>query len=94
MTVDEVVAIDFVDRIKDWIGGKVCDAVDGFSRENGVECHKDVNSNKRGCGSPAQTQAPACFLCGPRSPTRVQVFVANAWICACQATDRDLGTKK
>ena len=33
---------------------------------------------------------PACFLCGPRSPTRVQVFVANAWICAQRATDRDL----
>ena len=27
--------------------------------------------------------------CGPRSPTRVQVC-ANAWLRACQATDRDL----
>ena len=33
---------------------------------------------------------PACFLCGPRSPTRVQVFVANARIYAQRATDRDL----
>ena len=30
----------------------------------------------------------------PRSPTRVQVFYANAWICACQATDRDLASKR
>ena len=28
--------------------------------------------------------------CGPRSPTRVQVFCANAWICTCHATNRDL----
>ena len=64
------------------------------------ECQSDVSSKKRGCGSPAQAQAQAtarvdvptaaAFLCGPRSPTCLQVFVANAWICACQATDRDL----
>ena len=28
MTADEVVAIDLVDRIKDWSGGAVCDTVD------------------------------------------------------------------
>ena len=57
-----------------------------------------ANSNKRGCGPPVKAQAtarvdvpqPACFPHGPRSPTRVQVFVTNAWICAQRATDRDL----
>ena len=48
------------------------------------ECQSDVNSNKRGCGTLVKAQAPArvdvptalFFLqCGPRSPTRVQVFV-------------------
>ena len=51
------------------------------------------------CGSLVKAQAsarldvptaPVFFLqCGPRRPTRVQVF-ANAWTRACQATDRDL----
>ena len=35
-------------------------------------------------------QLPILLRCGPRSPTRVQVFVRLLGICACQATDRDL----
>ena len=37
----------------------------------------------------ARVDVPACFLCVPRSPTRVKFCVVNAWICACQTTDRD-----
>ena len=46
--------------------------------------HFDRNSNKRGCGSLVKAQAsarvdvptaPFFLQCGPRSPTRVQVFV-------------------
>ena len=46
------------------------------------ECQSDADSNKRGCGVPAQAQASARVDVptarvprGPRSPTRVQVFV-------------------
>ena len=37
-----------------------------------------------------RAHSPRVFPLGPRSPTRVQVFVANAWICAQRVTDRDL----
>ena len=59
-------------------------------------CHSDVNSNKRGCGTLAQAQASA-WVDVPTArvfPTWTKesntCAVANAWICACQATDRDL----
>ena len=63
------------------------------------ECQSGANSNKRGCGPPVKAQATARVdvptarvfpAVDSRSPTRVQVFVANAWICAQRATDRDL----
>ena len=61
-------------------------------------CTGDVNSNKRGCGTPAQAQSSArvdvptarVFPAWTKeSNARASVRV-NAWICACQATDRDL----
>ena len=54
------------------------------------ECQSNVSSNRRGCGSPVKAQAHRRqhgWTCP--QPARVQVFVANAWICAPQATDRD-----
>ena len=36
-----------------------------------------------------RAHSPFFLQCGPRSPTRVQVFVRMLWLCACQATDRD-----
>ena len=63
------------------------------------ECQSGVISNKRGCGSPAKAQATArvdvptarVFRVWTKESNTcaVQVFVANAWICTCQATDRD-----
>ena len=52
------------------------------------------NSNKRGCGSPAQAQASArvdvpVFPAWTMESNMSASFCVNAWICAPQATDRD-----
>ena len=56
-------------------------------------------AQRRDCGWLAKAHASArvdvptvhfYLQCGPRSPTRAQVFCAHAWKCACPATDRDL----
>ena len=62
------------------------------------ECQSDVNSNKRGCGSPAQAQATAredvptarVFPAWTKESNMSASFRANAWICVHQSTDRDL----
>ena len=58
--------------------------------------------NKRVCGSLAQTQASArvdvptarVFPVWTKESNTHAIFVANAWICTREATDRDLETKK
>ena len=62
------------------------------------ERHSDVNSNKRGCGSPAQAQASArvdvptarVFPAWTMESDMSARFCTNAWICALSTTDRDL----
>ena len=64
------------------------------------ECQNDENSNKRGCGSPAQAQAQASarvdvstarvFPAWTMESNMSASFCVNAWFCAPQATDRDL----
>ena len=62
------------------------------------ECQSDVNSNKRGCGTNAQAQASArvdvptarVFPAWTMESNMSASFCTNGWICACQATDRDL----
>ena len=61
------------------------------------ECQSDVNSNKRGCGSPAQAQASArvdvptarVFPAWTMESNMSASFCVDAWMCAPQATDRD-----
>ena len=57
------------------------------------ECHSDVNSNKRGCGSLAQAQASARVDVPTARMfpvwTKESNTCASAWICTRRATDRD-----
>ena len=64
------------------------------------ECRSDVNSNKRkhGCGTQTQAQASErvdvptarVFPAWTMESNMSASFCTNAWICGCQATDRDL----
>ena len=62
------------------------------------ECQSDANSNKHGCGTPAQAQASArvdvhtarVFPAWTTESNMSASFRANAQICVHQSTDRDL----
>ena len=63
------------------------------------ERQSDLNSNKRGCGTPAQAQAsarvdvptaPFSFAVRNKESNTCASFCADAWMRACQATDRKL----
>ena len=62
------------------------------------ECQGDVISNKRGCGSPVSTggraHSPFFFTVRTKESNTCPSFCANAWICACQATDRDIESQR
>ena len=61
------------------------------------ECQSDASSNKRGCGTLAQAQAPArvdvptarVFPAWTNESNACASFRANAWISVHQSTDRD-----
>ena len=58
------------------------------------ECQSDVNSNKGGCGTPAQAQVDVptarVFPVWTKESIMSASFRANALICVHQSTDRDL----
>ena len=63
------------------------------------ECQSDGNSSKPGCGSPVKAQAsarvdvptaPFSFAVLTKESNACTSFCANAWMCICQGTDRDL----